>query len=210
MRNLIFLGMFFLFSGSLKGSDCKELSKIDLYNSAELIFLGQIIDVSDSVYFVRVDEKYKGNLSDTISGMIEERTIHPEIGDVWLIFAKKMENDLIFVDFCSGSKSLRFTLGAHDVSVPIPPPASLVNDSDFFIIENINRSTSLNEFFFDVYSLRYIKDQREKEYTYDKYVTLLNHQNALEVKGNIIIGINLILLVLVGFLGILIGRKIKT
>lgn len=154
MRRL-FLITLFLKTGILLADDCKKISKEEAYNYADVIFLGHVFEVGDSTYRIKIIEWYKGNPIDTLVGAITQNVTVPKVGSIWLIFGQKKTDSEFLADVCSGSKSLSLPHGTHDISFPeIPPPDVFKNPSQLFLVKQIVSDKALNEFYFDVASLR--------------------------------------------------------
>jgi hypothetical protein len=169
MRRL-FLITLFLKTGILLANDCKKISKEDVYNYADVIFLGHVFEVGDSIYHIKVIEWYKGNLADTLVGVITQNVVVPKVGSIWLIFGQKLSDTKFLADVCSGSKSLSLPHGTHDITLPdIPPPDILKNPSQLFLVKQLISDKALNEFYFDVASLRARKTQQENKLMSDRF-----------------------------------------
>lgn len=165
------LVLLLLKSGIISADDCKKISKEDIYNYADIIFLGHVFEVGDSTYRINVMEWYKGKfLEDTLTGMITQRVMTPKTGSIWLIFGKTQPGDKFLADVCSGSKSLSSPHGTHDITFPeVPPPDVFKNPSQLFLAKQIVLDKALNEFYFDVASLRARKAQQVNESIKEKY-----------------------------------------
>lgn len=135
--------------------DCKKLSKEEIINYADIIFLGHVHYVNDSIYKVKVIEFYKGSPRDTLEGVITQSVVVPKVGSIWLIYGQRLGENRFLADACSGSKSLDSPFGPHDITFPEIPPSDLYsNPSQLFLLKQIVLDKSLNEFYFDVSSLR--------------------------------------------------------
>ena len=154
MKYLSFFIVFIVFSTLSFGSDCSKTSKNELFRSADFVFIGEVIYVDESSYIIKVNEKFKGNPKDTVEGVISHSSIRPEKGSNWLMYSSKIDENKIFTDFCSGSRSFEIPFGAHDYSYPKPPPRYLKDPSQFFLFENITHDMALNELYFDISNLR--------------------------------------------------------
>src|SRR5690606_33512546 len=118
----IFLGVFLFKVGVIFADDCKSLSKEEVFDYADIIFLGHVFDVGDSSYRVKITEWFKGSPRDTLTGVITQDVTPPEIGSIWLIFGQSLTGNSFLADVCSGSKSLDLPYGSHDITIPIIPP----------------------------------------------------------------------------------------
>jgi hypothetical protein len=161
MRKLLLIALVFKV-GILCADDCKKISKEEAFNYAEIIFLGHVFEINDSTYRVKVVEWYKGIPKDTLVGVITQNVMTPKIGSIWLILGQNLASDRFLADVCSGSKSLNLPHGTHDITLPeIPPPDVFRNPSVLFLLKQIISDKALNEFYFDVASLRARKVQEE-------------------------------------------------
>ncbi|MCS6974174.1 MAG: hypothetical protein NZM13_06785 [Cyclobacteriaceae bacterium] len=163
MRRLLLIAFLFR-SGMLCASDCKRISKEEAFNNADIIFLGHVFEVSDSTYRIKVIEWFKGVPKDTLVGVITQSVIVPEIGSIWLILGQSLTPDRFLADVCSGSKSLDLPHGTYDITVPeVPPRDVFKNPSELFLLKQMVSDKALNEFYFDVASLRARKSQEENK-----------------------------------------------
>lgn len=160
----IFLGVFLFKVGIIFANDCKSLSKEEVFDYADIIFLGHVFDVGDSTYRVKIAEWFKGSPRDTLTGVITHDVIPPEIGSIWLIFGQRLTENSFLADVCSGSKSLDLPYGSHDITIPIiPPPEMYGNPVLLTLLKEIELDKALNEFYYDVASLRARKFEEENE-----------------------------------------------
>lgn len=151
----VFILVLLFLPNVLLGSDCNILSKLELYNNADLVFTGYVIESSEHEYKIWVQEVFKGNLVDTIVGVSDQNHLHPKKGTTWLIYTSELDGGSIFIDPCSGSKSFESPYGYHDISVTPPPPLEIYESpSDLYFMEQIQRSKSLNELYFEITGLR--------------------------------------------------------
>ena len=136
------------------GWDCNSISQDEDFEFSDLVFFGRVIDVNDTSYRIKVLESYKGDAADTLVGLLRDFTPLPEKGSLWLIYGKGDRTTFI-VPMCSGSKSLDKPFGLHDASFPMPPPRGLwQNESFLAIFDALQKEKSLNEFYFEIASLR--------------------------------------------------------
>jgi hypothetical protein len=162
MIRRLFLIAFLFRAGMLCADDCKKISKEEAFNYADIIFLGHVFEVNDSTYRVKVMEWFKGVPKDTLVGVITQSVMVPKIGSIWLILGQSLTPDRFLADVCSGSKSLNFPHGTHDITFPeLPPSDVLKNPTALFLLKQIISDKALNEFYFDVASLRARKIQEE-------------------------------------------------
>lgn len=160
----IFLGVFLFKAGIIFADDCKSLSKEEVFDYADIIFLGHVFDAGDSTYMVKISEWFKGIPRDTLTGVITQDVIPPEIGSIWLIFGQSLTDNRFLADVCSGSKSLDLPYGSHDITIPIiPPPEMYGNPAQLALLKEIELDKALNEFYYDVASLRARKFEEENK-----------------------------------------------
>lgn len=169
----LFLIALFLKTGILLAGDCKKRSKEEIYNYADVIFLGHVFEVSHSTYRIKVIEWYKGIPTDTLIGVITQSVTVPEIGSIWLIFGRKQTDTKFLADVCSGSKSLNLPHGTHDITFLRYHHRIFSRIlSTFFLTKQIVSDKALNEFYFDVASLRARKVEHENKLMSERYSQL--------------------------------------
>ena len=66
-----------LCTGYCNASDCIKLSKTEIYNFADGVFLGQVFEVMDTTFSVKLLETYKGSYPDTLTGIINQNVVPP-------------------------------------------------------------------------------------------------------------------------------------
>lgn len=158
--------MIFLKSGIAFADECKKISKEETYNFSDIVFLGHVFEVGDSTYRIKVIELFKGKqtLNDTLVGIISRDVITPGVGSIWLIYAQGLDDNRFIADVCSGSKSMNWPHGTNDITFPTPPPSEVYkNPSQLFLLKQIIIDKALNEFYYDVASLRARKAQEENK-----------------------------------------------
>lgn len=150
--------MLLLYCGSSYANDCIKLSKSEIVNIADLIVLGQILEVNETDYKVKVLEVFKGNSSDTLVGLLNHNVNTPQPGSLWLLYAQSLAGNKIIADACSGSKSFDWPHGPHNIAFPPPPPPDILDKpSQMFILEQVIKDGALNELYFEIMSLRFSK-----------------------------------------------------
>lgn len=153
--------VFMIVSIKISASDCRRISKIEVYETADLVFLGQVSEIDDSTFGINVFEYFKGSEEiQYLKGIRMDNSISPKEEDLWLFYAKQIGEGEVYIDFCSGSKSFQNPTGFHDVTFPSPPPPFLKDQSLLFLTENIVESKSLSELYFEIISLRQMKIEK--------------------------------------------------
>lgn len=157
MKKIILI-ILLLYCGSSYANDCIKLSKSEIVNIADLIVLGQILEVNETDYKVKVLEVFKGNPSDTLVGLLNHNVNTPQPGSLWLLYAQSLADNKIIADACSGSKSFDWPHGPHDITFPAPPPPDILDKpSQMFILEQVIKDGALHELYFEIMSLRFSK-----------------------------------------------------
>ncbi len=165
MKNFLILA-FALKASLVFGFDCEKLSKDELYNQAHLIFLGNVIYVSDTLASVKVVELFKGNANDTIIWLISQGELTPSVNSTWLIYGYRSSTENAFyIGECSASKSFNAPFSIHDVTLSPPPtPGMMAMNSEGRILhQQMLFDRALGEFYFDVASLRARKASGESK-----------------------------------------------
>ncbi|WP_209332865.1 hypothetical protein [Lunatimonas salinarum] len=129
-NSLLILVATLLFASYSNASDCIRLSKYEIYQEADGVFLADVYEVSETKFKVRVLEVYKGTYPDTLTGIIDQNVIIPEMGSTWLFYSMDYEEGVFIADACSGSKSFTFPHGAHDIAYLVPPPPEILRSPE--------------------------------------------------------------------------------
>ena len=141
--------------GYCNASDCIKLSKTEIYNFADGVFLGQVFEVMDTTFSVKLIETYKGSYPDTLTGIINQNVVPPEKGSTWLFYSTDLGRNTFIADACSGSKSFSFPHGAHDIAYLVPPPPEILRaPAQMFVLEQVLKDKALNEMYFEISGLR--------------------------------------------------------
>jgi hypothetical protein len=176
------------------GSDCLKQSKHEIFDVADFVFIGQILEVNTNSYEIKVFEMFKGHPPVHLQGQLEPDVVRPKIGELWLFYAQHLKDNKIIAGRCSGTKSFDWPHGIHDISFPHPPPQYMENESpQMFILEQVIKNTAWNELYYELMTLR----QREMN---DKINSSNKEIKELLVNVSSIKATNNILLVLVTFL----------
>jgi hypothetical protein len=162
MTRIVFVLLVILLSRTVYGNDCSFLSKYELHNNSDVIFTGYVIESNNFEYKIWVQEVFKGSLTDTLVGIVDQNYLHPKKGTTWLVYASGLEDGEVFIDACSGSKSFQRPYGYHDVSGFIPAPKEVYSSPiSTFLMEQIQNARSLNELYFEIISLREINSKKQ-------------------------------------------------
>lgn len=180
MKKLLLI-MFFFKAGISFADDCKKISKEEAFNFSDLIFLGHVFEVSDSTYKIKVIESFKGYPQDTLVGVISRNVIPPIVGSIWLIYGQNLNDNRFLADVCSGSKSINWPHGTHDITFPTPPPPEVFkNPSQLFLLKQIIADKALNEFYYDVATLRAKRVEGENKLMKDKLDQIVQQYSLIE------------------------------
>jgi hypothetical protein len=167
---------------SVNGTDCKTFSKEEIYNQADLVFLGKIIYVSDTLASVEIIELFKGSANDTILWLTSNGGIKPRLNSTWLIYGyKAVTKNTFYVGDCGGSKSFDAPRSIHDNTIPSPPTPEmmLMNSQGRILHEQMLLDRALNEFYFDVASLRAKKILEETRVVNKEYARIEKKHSQL-------------------------------
>lgn len=190
MKILNAFGFVFIMSLSndCLGNDCSKQSKSEIYSDSDLVFIGYVIESNDINYKVLVEEIFKGSPSDTLIGIVDKNFVHPQKGSNWLFYISGFNNENIYFDFCSGSKSFEFPYGFHDISRLIPPSKEFASSpKDLTYLELLQSIRSSNEMYYEINTLRSLKSKEditkllkeienlksEKSRTFDPFISIL-------------------------------------
>lgn len=160
MKFLFVFGLVFLMflSNGCLGNDCSKQSKYELYSNSDLVFIGYVIESNETIYKVLVEEIFKGSASDTLVGIVDKNYDHPLKGSNWLFYISGFDNENIYIDLCSGSKSFEFPYGFHDISKLVPPSKEFSSSSmDLTYLELLQSIKSSNEMYYEISTLRSLK-----------------------------------------------------
>lgn len=90
---------------SVYSCDCKFITKEVEYYSSDFVFTGSIIDVHEDYIEVKIKEILKGNESGTVRIFIDDCSIAPKRGELWLLYSIKREHNEHYVSQCGWSRS---------------------------------------------------------------------------------------------------------
>lgn len=152
--NLILLVFFFtVLPLSAECCICNQKSFEESYTKSDVIFLGSIINSDEDTFSMKVYEYFKGNVSDTIYGILDGScTVIPNKNENWLIYGNMLDGKLL-VPMCYSSRS--FSNPMNPDGYFISPPTKGMSNSEFFIYENNAMGIELSELQYEIYTLRY-------------------------------------------------------
>lgn len=173
IRNLITL-LFFIGTKQVLACDCKTVSKNSDYENSFLVFVGEIIQVDSGRFAVRAQEFFKGDEFEIAISVIDDCSITPKVGEVWLIYASEFGEDEIHVSLCSSSRSFNRPFNFNSQNFPRPTKNTDTNHAE--IINRINLDLALDELYFDISFLRSKKEREERK-------LMMQSVNELKAQG---------------------------
>ncbi len=201
MKKNLFLLLLLLGTKQTLACDCKVISKNDDYNNSFAVFVGEIKQVSGDKFVIEPQEFFKGEEFKSAISVIDDCSILPNVGEIWLLYAKKYNDDEIYVSHCGSSRSFNwpFNFNSHN----FPKPIRDSDASDINILLKLNLDIALNELYTDIDNLR-TKKAAEKEKLIWQSINELEHaqiklvnQLSLFNKFNIILFVFMIALLLI-------------
>jgi len=151
MKEYILIIVLLLIGSNVQAADCNKVTKNELYQFNTDIFIGEVLDSVD--VGIRIHESFKGVLKDTIFAKFEFGNIHTKVGSLWLIYAHEVQEDLLIIESCNGSKSFKYPYNIHD-DTPFGLPLSITSKESIGLAELILDGVSYNELYIDVINLR--------------------------------------------------------
>ena len=194
MKKSIFIFFIFLYI-DLFGSSWKVISKSRNYEISDVVCLGEIISVEKRDVLVKRIEIFKGTIKDTIITKIDNYSFIPRQGEVWLLYAKKLNEKEIYVSNNSWSRSFDNPFAIHSKEFPKPPPQN-ISEVEYEVIKKLNKSAGLSELRYDILSLRQLKNSLE----FNEY-----KENNILLSNKITKVYNLFLILISAFVVLVIG-----
>ncbi|WP_163399223.1 hypothetical protein [Flavobacterium fluviatile] len=160
--------------------DCKTISKEAEYATSDFIFLGEIITVNDQFFEIKTIEVFKGKTIKKIKSYISDCGIHPNKGEIWLLYSKKNDKNIFFISSCGNSRSFTKPFVLSDVNLPSPPPLNSttllneLNQKKYFKI-------ALLQLKLDIEKLRQINAQNKLKTLRSSYDNLQNQIKLLKL-----------------------------
>lgn len=107
MTKKIILTILFIFSlSSVFACDCKTLSKSENYEASQLVLIAKADSNFNEGHFISVLETFKGAIDESAVFIYENTcSINLQVGETWLLYAHKVEDNKIYVSQCSWSRS---------------------------------------------------------------------------------------------------------
>jgi hypothetical protein len=156
---IVFLALFF---GTMivHGYECKTITKEENYDLADFVFLGEVTAVNGKTFEIVVEETFKGGLPRKVYAQLDDYSIMPNKGEVWLFYAKKHSKNTIFISQCSWSRSFEDPFCIYSTNFPLPPPQnSGTNNQDLLLSQY--KSIAISELNTDILNLRHLKFKKE-------------------------------------------------
>ncbi len=116
----VFLCTFLLYPNVALCCDCKDISKMEEYDNSDHIFIGEIIMVKEYSFLVKAKEYFKGAENDLFWVSMQDCSIIPVEGDIWLIFANTYINDSILISDCGWSRAFGKNIKLRTQTLPEP------------------------------------------------------------------------------------------
>lgn len=184
MKIKLILILMITFQFDSHAEDCLKLTKAELFNEAEKVFLGDVLSIVDSVFEVRVIEGFKGVVEgDTLKGILTENLFRMTKNSTWLLYGRDLDGRRLIIDECSGSKSFDHPYGYHDVSSMRPPsPEILKSDMGLELFEHVSEIAARSEMYYEINSLRYQKAINTRKGTLNKIDIIGGHLANIELK----------------------------
>lgn len=201
MRKIIFI--FLLASAFTKSlaCNCKSISKYDDFISSDLILIGEVIKVNDLFFEIRTHEFFKGQCLDTLVAIIDDCSVIPEKGEIWLFYGVKLGGNKIYVSQCGSSRSFKRPFSFNMNDFPKPPPPN-VDEGLLKVMDELNKDKALTELHYDITSLRVNKIQADLQRA---------SENLLKVKEQVsllVVGL-VFCIALIGVLGVIVYRRVR-
>ena len=185
MKSIKIFGIgFFLISFQFSiYADCRLFSigeaRYINYETSEVIFLGIPIKIEDNFYEFIVIEKYKGKIDKKVNVFFKNYVSEEDVFSLWLVYGNKpLDNDTVYVDECSLSRSINNLGGLYRKSIP-PPKLMTENnvEENVFLNNYLVKIQYRNDFYDEIEILRGLKtfsiiENEKLEYKfYHQYIT---------------------------------------
>lgn len=133
--------------------DCKNITKEHEFETSNYVFIGAVINKSDSSYCIKIYESFKGKTPDTIVVSLDEYSVYPEKDEIWLFYATKFNDSTIHINKCGWSRNFEYPVNMNSVFFP-KPLTSNFTESELLVMDAITLSNSINELYHDIATLR--------------------------------------------------------
>jgi len=151
--------LFFLFALDAFCCKCKTISKEFEFENSDYVFIGNVFKVTDSYFFIKPIEFFKGSNLDNVKVEINECSVLPKDNEYWLIYTNEMGTDLFSVSQCGWSRSLNQSL----IDIVPPPPINSKKIDEIRTTVYFNDRLSILEAQLDILNLRQMKIYSEIE-----------------------------------------------
>lgn len=152
MKRDLLLLLLLLCAHQIAACDCKFISKMADYDNSFAVFVGEIKQISEDKFVVEPNEFFKGEEFKTFISVIDDCSIFPEVGEIWLLYATKYKDEEIHVSRCGSSRSFNWPFNFNSQNFPKPIKGSETSNID--IVRRLNLEIALNELYSDLNSLR--------------------------------------------------------
>jgi len=185
MRLIFFIFFISTFIGH--ACDCSFNSKYELrnhsYNLSSYIVIGEITNIDDNNYHIKVFEKIKGdtiNNKHLIGTINNSCSIIPKKGDVWLLYLEKNnEKETLYADMCLESKIIDYLYTGRQLKNELAEKENINSELNWLYQKKILEITKNND------SLRTNKDSiiidEAEEDNYNIIITLLSAILLLQI-----------------------------
>ena len=158
------IGFFFISFQFSIYADCRLFSigeaRYINYETSEVIFLGIPIKIEDNFYEFIVIEKYKGKIDKKVNVFFKNYVSEEDVFSLWLVYGNKpLDNDTVYVDECSLSRSINNLGGLYRKSIP-PPKLMTENnvEENVFLNNYLVKIQYRNDFYDEIEILRELKN----------------------------------------------------
>ncbi len=152
---VIMIFVFFRSICSVVASDCLYISRSDDFAESDYVFLGEVVEVTDDLVKVKVNEVFKGELSDTVT-VTSQRMLDLSLpGDIWIIYAYS-NNDQLFVDPCGSSRSFTHptSFNSRGARSAVPPPPAELPSELWPLYFKLYENSALQDLYYELSVLR--------------------------------------------------------
>ncbi len=125
---------------------------------------------------------------------LDDYSVFPEIGDIWLFYATKFSERTIHISKCGWSRNIENPINMNSIFFPKPLTTN-TSESELLVLDAITLSNLNNELFNDITTLRNKKNQ-------DKFNSLFLTVNSLKEQTKLILVI--MIFIVISLLGIII------
>ncbi|MFC5282628.1 hypothetical protein [Pedobacter alpinus] len=87
------------------GCDCKDISLEQDTKTSTHIFVGEILNVTEGYFEIKLIENFKGTPNKTYKASINSCTISPKKGEVWLLYGTENQDRSLDITYCGWSRN---------------------------------------------------------------------------------------------------------